>query len=58
MTKLAVRNFCAQGPWPSAPSVLLKRLTSLHGSRFEIAQWQRKQAEVEDVAARSRYQAK
>ncbi|MCC6151073.1 MAG: hypothetical protein IT461_12545 [Planctomycetes bacterium] len=46
--ELAVRNFVRKAVAERAER-LLKRLTSLHGSRFEIAQWQRKQAEVETL---------
>lgn len=44
--ELAVRNFVRKAVAERAER-LLKRLTSLHGSRFEIGQWQRKQSEVE-----------
>lgn len=44
--ELAVRNFVRQAVAARAER-LLKRLTSMHGSRFDIGQWQRKQFDLD-----------
>lgn len=44
--ELAVRNFVRQTVLARAER-LIKRLAALHGSKFEIAQWQRQQSELE-----------